>query len=107
MISTVHNPNSAEALPRHSAQQSLHLVDFFCDAPRAKSVFLTGDFNEWNPSALPMERRPDGGWVVRILLPHGHHQDPFLVDGAPALDPNSLGTVRNERNEPVSLIAVS
>lgn len=31
----------------------------------------------------------------------------FLVDGTPGLGPNSLGTVRNERNEPVALVAVS
>jgi 1,4-alpha-glucan branching enzyme len=106
MNTTISTPK-AEPAPRYSARPSLHLVDFFCRAPRANHVFVIGDFNGWDPSALPMARRPDCGWVTRVLLPHGHHQYLFLVDGIPALDPNSLGTVRNERNEPVSLIAVS
>jgi len=31
----------------------------------------------------------------------------FLVDGKPTLDPNAMGKFRVERNEQVSLIAVS
>jgi hypothetical protein len=40
-------------------------------------------------------------------LPHGHHQYLFLVDGVQTLDPNAMGKVRNERNDTVSLIAIS
>jgi 1,4-alpha-glucan branching enzyme len=96
------------APPRGDAQHRvLHLVDFFCRAPRAKSVSLIGDFNGWQPTAHPMKRMPDGGWVIRMELPHGHHQYQFLVDGVPTLDPNAMGKVHNERNETVSLIAIS
>ena len=84
-----------------------HLVDFFCHAPEAKQVSLIGDFNGWEPTANPMNRMPDGGWVLRLELPHGHHQYLFLVDGKPMLDPNAMGKVHNERNETVSLIAIS
>lgn len=91
----------------YSGNRLLHLVDFFCRAPQAKSVFLIGDFNEWQPAAHPMTRMPDGGWVIRMELSHGHHQYLFLVDGKPTLDPNAMGQVHNERNETVSLIAIS
>ena len=84
-----------------------HLVDFFCRAPEAQSVSLIGDFNGWDPAANPMNRMPDGGWMVRLELSHGHHQYQFLVDGKPTLDPNAMGKVHNERNETVSLIAIS
>jgi 1,4-alpha-glucan branching enzyme len=94
-----------------SGQQSdnrpRHLVDFFCRAPQAKSVSLIGDFNGWQPSAHPMKRMPDGVWFLRLELPHGHHQYLFLVDGKAMLDPNAMGKVHNERNETVSLIAIS
>jgi len=90
-----------------SARRTLHLVDFICHAPGAKSVSLIGDFNGWQPAAHPMTRMPDGGWVIRMELPHGHHQYQFLVDGVPTLDPNAMGKVHNERNETVSLIAIS
>jgi 1,4-alpha-glucan branching enzyme len=88
-------------------RRPLHLVDFFCRAPQAQSVFLIGDFNEWQPTAHPMNRMPDGCWVLRLELPHGHHQYLFLVDGKPTLDPNAMGKAHNERNETVSLIAIS
>jgi 1,4-alpha-glucan branching enzyme len=54
-----------------------------------------------------MRRRDDGWWFIEVLLRHGHHQYCFLVDGQPVLDPKSAGTARNERNEKVSLRAVS
>ena len=76
-------------------------------APNAGSVSVIGDFNGWQPAAHPMTRMPDGGWTIRLELPHGHHQYVFLVDGQPTLDPNAMGKVHNERNEVVSLIAIS
>jgi 1,4-alpha-glucan branching enzyme len=95
-------------LPRRIAtQKPLHLEDFVCRAPQAKAVFLAGDFNAWDPTTLPMERRPDGGWILRLALSHGHHQYYFIVDGQPMLDPRSTGTVRNQQNQRVSLVAVS
>jgi 1,4-alpha-glucan branching enzyme len=100
-------PTPPASLRGNAPPRTLHLVDFFCRAPQAKSVSLIGDFNEWQPAAHPMTRMPDGGWVIRMELPHGHHQYLFLVDGVPTLDPNAMGKVRNERNDTVSLIAIS
>lgn len=82
-------------------------INFFCSASRAKSVCLAGDFNGWDPTAHPMSRRPDGWWSLQVPLTHGHHQYYFLVDGVPTLDDHAQGIVRNERDEAVSVIAVS
>lgn len=97
----------AAPLPRYSAKRSLHLVDFFCRAPRARRVCLVGDFNEWQPTAHPMQRLADGGWMIRLALTHGHHQYLFLVDGTPTLDPTASGIVEHKRQGTVSLRAVS
>jgi len=106
------NPVFSKSIPTapprgDSAHKPLHQVNFYCRAPQAQSVALIGDFNQWQPATHPMTRMPDGGWVIRIDLPHGHHQYQFLVDGVPTLDPNAMGKVHNERNETVSLIAIS
>ena len=107
-MSPVSSRPNPPASPRgQTGHRALHLVDFFCRAPEAKSVSLIGDFNDWQPAAHPMTRMPDGGWVIRLELTHGHHQYQFLVDGKPTLDPNAMGKVHNERNETVSLIAIS
>ena len=54
-----------------------------------------------------MRRTPDGRWTASLELHHGHHKYLFLVDGTPTLDPNASGNTRNDRNEQVSLFAVS
>lgn len=90
-----------------SSRENLHHVDFFCRAPDARSVCLVGDFNEWQPSTDPMQRMPDGNWMVSLELLHGHHQYLFLVDGEPTLDPNATGIVSTDDGKQVSLIAIS
>jgi 1,4-alpha-glucan branching enzyme len=100
-------PSPASQSREQPSGRPLHLVNFFCHAPQAKSVSLVGDFNGWQPNGHLMTRMPDGGWTIRLELPHGHHQYLFLVDGQPTLDPNAMGKVHNERNETVSLIAIS
>jgi 1,4-alpha-glucan branching enzyme len=92
---------------RYSANRTTHQVNFSYFAPNATRVSLAGDLNQWDSTTTPMKRMPDGGWVMSLSLHHGHHQYYFLVDGCRTLDPRSSGTVRNERGEPTSLIAVS
>ena len=100
---------SGAAIPprRYSASRTRHHVDFFCEAPEAERVNLVGDFNGWDLAATPMKRLPDGRWMTSLDLHHGHHRYVFMVDGTPTLDPRASGMARNERNERVSLIAVS
>lgn len=101
------NHRPAELPDPYSARRTLHHVSFFCDAPGASYVCLVGDFNRWDMAATPMLRTPDGRWMAGVELPHGHHRYLFVADGKPQLDPKATGIVRNERNERVSLIAVS
>ncbi len=92
---------------RYSALKMTKPVSFVCVAPEARQVHLTGDFNAWNPVASPMNRQPDGAWLLQVPLHHGHHQYVFLVDGKPALDPRAHGVARDPKGQRVSLIAVS
>ena len=92
---------------RYSAKNSTKPVNFYCAAPSAQSVYLIGDFNAWDPTSHPMRRRVDGWWFIEVQPAHGHHRYQYLVDGKPVLDPQAAGIARNERNERVSLIAVS
>ncbi len=94
-------------LNRYSAKDLIKPIKFYFAAPKAKSVFLLGDFNSWNPSSHPMERRGDGWWYLQIQLSHGHHQYQFLVDGVATLDPHATGIARNARAGHVSVIAVN
>ena len=92
---------------RYSARNMIKPVPFICLVRDADTVFITGDFNDWDTASHPMKRMPDGAWRAEIPLNHGHHHYLFVVDGKLTLDPRAQGVARNERNEKVSLIAVS
>ena len=63
-------------------------VRFALVAPYAAEVSLVGDFNRWNPRALPMRRIADGRtWVLDVPLPPGRHVYAFVVDGDLTPDP--------------------
>ncbi|HTH46025.1 MAG TPA: isoamylase early set domain-containing protein [Candidatus Limnocylindria bacterium] len=90
-----------------TAAKPLRGINFFCLAASAKTVFLVGDFNGWNPESHPMRQAVDKSWQLLLELRHGHHRYAFLVDGVLMLDPRAQGITRNDRNERVSLIPVS
>ena len=82
--------------------------NFICsNAPEAKRVCLVGDFNQWNPNANPMQKTPDGSWLTRVELKHGHHRYAYLADGQLVLDPKAMGIARDDQGQRVSLIAIS
>jgi 1,4-alpha-glucan branching enzyme len=92
---------------RYSAKNMAKPVNFVCRAPDAKEVFITGDFNDWDPTSHPMRRQPDGAWQIHLPLIHGHHHYRFMVDGKPALDPRAHGVARDLEGHKASLVAVS
>jgi 1,4-alpha-glucan branching enzyme len=101
------NVASYSPLRRAAPERVAKPINFICSAPQAQSVVLVGDFNEWSPQSHPMKRMPDGAWMITVELKHGHHRYLFLVDSQPHLDPRGQGIARNDKNERVSLIAVS
>jgi hypothetical protein len=92
---------------KYSARKSAKPVNFYCQAPNARYVAVIGEFNRWDPKVNPMKRQLDGSWFAQVDLHHGHHHYLFWVDGEKRLDPRAQGVSRNERNERVSMIAVS
>lgn len=62
-------------------------TEFSCNAPNAKTVFLAGTFNDWNPTALPMSKRDDGVWIAVLDLAAGFYHYKFVIDGEWTCDP--------------------
>ncbi|HEX7901132.1 MAG TPA: isoamylase early set domain-containing protein [Planctomycetota bacterium] len=65
----------------------------------AREVLVTGDFTNWNGSAVPLSRTTDGTWTATLKLAPGEYQYRLLVDGqwrdhaeAPRRVPNPFGT---------------
>jgi hypothetical protein len=54
----------------------------------AKTVYVAGDFNGWNPTIDLMEKGPAGFEISLYLLP-GTYRYRFIVDGAAESDPDN------------------
>jgi hypothetical protein len=62
-------------------------VRFVYVAPAAATVSVVGDFNQWNPTAMPLRRLGDGTWIVDVPLGPGRYAYAFVVDGKIEVDP--------------------
>ncbi len=67
----------------------LSFVEFTLEAPKAKTVYLMGNFNHWTPATIKMLKRESGEWSVFLPLPLGRCQYLFVVDGKNLLDPKN------------------
>ena len=74
-------------------------VEFTFHAPEAKEVYLTGEFNYWSTSSLPMRKDKDGIWKTEIKLPPGRYEYKYFADRAwveeipgEEMIPNPFGT---------------
>jgi 1,4-alpha-glucan branching enzyme len=64
-------------------------------APEAKSVYVAGAFNAWDPEATPLKNMGVGEWVVRLMLRSGRYEYRFVVDGQWIDDPEAVQRVAN------------
>ncbi len=71
---------TTEAKPRTHKQNGGE-VEFSCNAPDAKAVYLAGDFNQWSPTAAPMRRSDEGRWTVKLKMKTGRYEFKFVIDG--------------------------
>ena len=59
--------------------------------PRARQVFLVGDFNGWRQGELAMSREAGGYWQATIHLPTGDSRFSYCADGDRYLDYAAFG----------------
>ncbi len=70
---------------------------------QARQVYLSGDFNNWNPTAFPMKRDAEG-WYFQVNLPVGKTRYKFVIDGNWILDPGNKLWEQNEHGTGNSII---
>ena len=100
--------------PKQAARSELCSTAFKCHAAQAKSVFLAGTFNDWDPLATPMQQTGEGDWTLELPLAPGLYEYKFVVDGewccelgrvdqdlaAPDCVPNPFGTMNRQIHVP-------
>lgn len=90
-----------------TAPASKATVRFALVAPSAVRVTLVGDFNGWDPAALPMRRSSNGEtWEVEIGLAPGRYTYAFIVDGRLARDPSAAEAAHDDFGAPSSVLLV-
>ncbi len=70
-------------------------TEFSLFAPQAKSVFIAGNFNQWNLSSHPLKQDKEGVWKISLPLGPGRYEYRFLVDGHWQNDPDCSSFIEN------------
>jgi hypothetical protein len=70
-----------------TTEQPAVVVRFTLMADGARQVAVAGDFNEWNPDQIRLERDGNGRFSATVKLPPGAHEYMFIVDGKWVTDP--------------------
>lgn len=82
-------------------------VTFVFVAPMARSVALSGDFNDWDASRVLMRREDSGLWTVDVPLTPGRYRYVFVVDGRRFVaDPAAPRAVGDDFGTPTSVVTV-
>jgi len=91
----------------YGVSQIQDAVVFVTLYPRAKSVEIAGDFNNWQPVNTPMYRVGDSGvWQVKMKLNQGTYRYRLVVDGQWQQDPYNERTELNPYGEYNSIVDV-
>jgi 1,4-alpha-glucan branching enzyme len=84
------------AKKRAKADRRERGTEFSFLAPQAKSVFIAGNFNQWNTSSHPLKRDEHGTWKITLPLTPGRYEYRFMTDGKWENDPFCEGCHPNE-----------
>ena len=92
----------------YGVNQMNDAVVFVTLYPRAGSVQVAGDFNNWQPTKTPMQKVGDTGvWQTKLKLPAGKYRYRLVVDGQWQQDPYNESTELNPFGDYNSVIEVN
>lgn len=80
---------------------------FRIEANGAKTVYVTGSFNDWSLDETCRLKEVDGKWEATIALNPGVYKYQFIIDGVWKEDPNNSRKERNSFGDINSLIEVA
>ncbi|MGB7573470.1 MAG: isoamylase early set domain-containing protein [Thermodesulfobacteriota bacterium] len=80
---------------KSKVSKKLKLTEFSLLAPSAQSVFLAGDFNQWDLSSHPLKGDKNRMWRISLNLNPGQYEYRFFVDSEWQNDPGCPTCVEN------------
>ncbi len=87
-------------------RKTIQTTEFSLVAPDASEVFLTGNFNEWNPAEHAMRKFQGGKFVKKLKLNPGKYEYQFIVDGQWWTDPANPNRETNSFGSENSIVEV-
>ena len=81
-------------------------VEFVALYPRAETVQIAGDFNNWLPEQTAMTKNKNGLWKIKMPLEGGKYRYRLVVDGQWQHDPYNEVTEMNPFGEYNSVLEV-
>ena len=66
-----------------SLRDTLRIVEFVLRGPTVRSAAVVGDFNAWRRGATRLERRADGAWHARVIVPRDVVRFAYSVNDEP------------------------
>lgn len=82
-------------------------VTFTCRVNnQAKTAYLAGDFNDWQPKVKKMTKGKNDAFQLKMKLAPGEYRYKFVVDGVWFDDPQAKEQIRNPYGTLNSIIRV-
>jgi hypothetical protein len=84
-------------------------IQFILLAPQAARVAIVGDFNDWDPTATPLQAdgSTGGTWSVVVPLRPGRYRYSFVVDGDRwVVDPGAPRAVDDDFGPASSVVTI-
>ncbi len=104
---TIETKNVAQKRPCTKKQPTKQEVTFTLHAEKGRTVYVAGEFNEWNTTAKKMAYKARTGiYTATLKLAPGTYQYKFVVDGVWCADPENVNAVANDQGTFNSVITV-
>ena len=98
---------AAPSVAKKTAKPAAKSVTFTVHADAGKSVYVAGEFNNWDASAKKMTyKEKDGIYSATLKLAPGEYQYKFVIDGTWCADPENVNSVANDQGTFNSVVTV-
>lgn len=84
-------------------------VKFIYKSETNKNVYLSGDFNNWDPFMFRMKEdsKNPGTYSISMRMSPGNHYYKFVTDGISIQDPNNPQKAYDSRGNAVSILTIN